>query len=270
MKKIALLGLLAVTACGPTVKTVAVEPGSAMMSTKGASLVLHAMAKDEKGQPVPDVQIAWSSSNAAVASVDGAGKVAALKSGAADITASAGDIKGIAKIKVQIPGNLSILPAQAMLTGAGQTSQLHLVVKDDAGNVVPGMPAIWTSSNPNVAAVDNTGKLTSMGGGTATISARTGALIGMAHVTVALPQFDKLAIDAKGPLKLKAGETKQLMVQATAAGKPVAGVTATWTVDDAKTASVSPSGMVQAIKKGKATVTATAGDKKAEVKLQIK
>ncbi len=270
MKKIALLGVLAVAACGPTVKTVSVEPGQAMMSTKGASLVLHGVAKDDKGAPVPDVQLAWSSSNAAAASVDATGKVSALKSGAADITASAGDIKGVSHIKVQIPGSLSILPAQATLTGAGQTSQLHLVVKDDAGNVVAGMPAIWTSSNPNVAAVDNTGMVHSMGGGTATISARTGALAGMAHITVALPQFDKLAIDPKGPLKLKAGETKQLMVQATAGGKPVAGVTATWSVDDAKTAAVSPSGMLQAVKKGKATVTATAGDKKAEIKLQIK
>jgi uncharacterized protein YjdB len=270
MKKIALLGVLAVAACGPTVKTVTVDPGQAMMSTKGATLLLHAIAKDEKGTPVPDVQVAWASSNAAAASVDGTGKVAALKSGAADITASAGEIKGVAHIKVQIPGSLTILPAQATLAGAGQTAQLHLVVKDDTGNVVAGMPAIWSSSNPNVAAVDNGGNVHSMGGGTATISAHSGALMGMAHVTVSMPQFDKLAIEPKGPLKLKAGETKQLAVQATAGGKPVAGVTATWAVDDAKTASVSPSGMLQAVKKGKATVTAAAGDKKAEIKLMIK
>jgi alpha-amylase len=270
MKKIALLGVLAVAACGPTVKTVSVEPGQAMMSTKGASLVLHAVAKDEKGAPVPDVQMAWASSNAASASVDGAGKVAALKSGTADITASAGEIKGVAHIKVQIPGSLSILPAQATLTGAGQTSQLHLVVKDDTGNVVAGMPAIWSSSNPNVAAVDNSGNVHSMGVGTATISAHSGALMGMAHITVALPQFDKLAIDPKGPLKLKAGETKQLIAQATAGGKPVAGVTATWTVSDAKTAAVSPSGVLQAVKKGNATITATAGDKKADLKVTVK
>jgi uncharacterized protein YjdB len=270
MKKIALFGALAIAACGPSVKQVSVEPGQAMMSTKGASLVLHAVAKDEKGQPVPDVQIAWSSSNATSASVDAAGKVSALKSGATDITAAAGEIKGVAHIKVQIPGSLSILPAQAMLTGAGQTAQLHLVVKDDAGNVVQGMPAIWTSSNPNVAAVDNSGNVHSMGGGTATISARTGALMGMARVTVALPQFDKLAIDPKGPLKLKAGETKQLAAHATQGGKPVTGVTASWTVDDAKVAVVSPSGVLQAVKKGKATVTAAAGDKKAELKLQVK
>ncbi len=270
MKKIAWVPVLLAVGCGPTVKTVSVEPGQAMMSTKGASLVLHAVAKDEKGQPVPDVQFTWSSQNPSVASVDASGKVIAVKSGASDVTAAAGDVNGVAHIKVEIPAQLQILPPQASLTGAGQTAQLRAVVKDDAGNVIQSMPVIWISSNPNVASVDTRGMVHSMGGGTATVSARTGALSSTALVTVAEPKFDKPVVDQKGPLKMKAGQTQQLGVKALEAGKPVAGVLPTWKSDDEKVATVNAAGMVTAVKKGKATITASAGDKKADVKLLVK
>ncbi|HUB10052.1 MAG TPA: Ig-like domain-containing protein [Myxococcales bacterium] len=262
--------LLLASACGPTVKTVSVEPGQAMMSTKGASLVLHAVAKDDKGQPVADTQFTWSSANSAAASVDANGKVTALKSGAADITATAGDVKGISHIRVEIPAQLSILPAQASLTGMGQSAQLHAVVKDDAGNVVQSMPVIWTSSNANVASVDTRGMVHAMGGGTAVISARTGALSSTASVTVAEPKFDKLAVSPKGPVKLKMGKTEDLKAEAMEGSKKVEGVTVTWSSDDMKVATVTPTGMVTAMKKGKATIWAKAGDKKAEVKVMVK
>ncbi|MHB8420393.1 MAG: Ig-like domain-containing protein [Myxococcales bacterium] len=270
MKKIAWVALLALVGCGPTVKTVTVEPGQAMMSTKGASLVLHAVAKDEKGQPVPDVQYAWSSASPGVATVDGTGKVTAVKSGNTEVSAAAGDVKGVAHIRVEIPAQLSINPPQLTLSGAGQTGQLHGIVKDDAGNVVPSMPLLWTSSNPNVASVDMRGIVHAMGGGTAMVSARTGALSSTAQVTVSVPKFDKLTIAQKGPLKLKAGQTHQLSAEALDAGKPVSGIVPTWTSDDAKVATVSPAGMVTAVKKGKTTVVAKAGDKKAEVKVMVK
>jgi uncharacterized protein YjdB len=257
MKRFAWIVLFA-AGCGPTVKTVAVEPGMARMSSKGASLSLHAVAKDEKGQAVPDAQFTWSSGNAAVASVDAAGKVTALKSGNAEITAAAGDVKGI------------VAPNAVTLTGPGQTAQLHAMVKDDSGNVVPGMPVVWTSSNANVAAVDTRGMVHALAGGSAVVTARQGSLTASATVTVNVPKFDKLAIAPKGPLKLKAGGTQQLTLTATEGGKPVQGVSGTWSSSDMKAATVSPAGMVTAVKKGKATITAEAGEKKAEVKVVVK
>ncbi|MHB1843847.1 MAG: Ig-like domain-containing protein [Deltaproteobacteria bacterium] len=272
MRKTALFGALSVwfVACGPSVKRVDVEPGQAIMSTKGSTVALHAIPRDERGQPVADQKFDWSSSNPQVATVDPTGIVTAVKSGTAMVSATVGDMKGTSQIKVTIPGSLAIEPPQLSLQGIGQGARLRLIVKDDAGNVVSGMPAIWLSSDPNVAAVDASGDVKSMGGGEATVTAHTGALSAVARVTVAQPTFDKLAIAPKGPLKLKPGKTAQLTATAMNGKQPVPGITVKWSSDDAKVAQVSPLGLVTAAKKGKATITATAGAKTATLKVQVK
>lgn len=270
MKRLAFVTLFAFAACGPTVARIAVEPAQAMMSTRGASLILHAEPRDEKGQPVPDVQIGWTSANPAVASVDATGKVTAVKSGVATITAAAGQVQGTAQLRVSIPAALTLTPSEVTLGGVGQTARVAMIVKDDAGNVVPGMPAVWASSDPNVASVDNQGVIHAFGAGKVSVTARTGTLASVVKVTVALPQFDEVALEPKGPLKLQAGKSQQLTLKATQAGQPVMGVTASWSCDNAKVAVVTATGKVTAVKKGKATVTATAGDKTAKLPVVVK
>ncbi len=269
MKRLSLFATLALVACGPTVKTVTVEPGQAKMSTRGASLVLHARARDDKGGEVPDVQFAWSTSNPGVATVDGSGKVTAVKSGSATVSAMVGDVKGAANIQVQIPASLAIVPVQLTIDGPGHSAPLKLMAKDDAGNVIPSVPAIWSSSNPGVASVDNTGMVHALGGGTATVTARSLALTANAAVTVTVPKFDKIEVKPTAA-KLKVGQTQQLTSTATDAGKPIAGVTTAWTVENPKIASVDAAGLLKALKKGKTTVTASAGGHKAEVKIVVK
>lgn len=186
MKTSSLLGILAIAACSPTVKQVSVEPARAQLGAKGAPLQLRAIAKDAKGAPL-SVKLTWSTGNPAVASVDATGKAIALESGTAEITAASGAIKGSAEVEVEIPGALSIAPAATTLVGIGQTAQLQLIVKDDAGKVIKDAPATWTSSTASVVAVDRTGAVRSVGAGAATISARIGALTATARVTVTLP-----------------------------------------------------------------------------------
>jgi uncharacterized protein YjdB len=269
MKKIALLSLLSVVACGPTVKRIAMEPAQAQMSTRGSSLVIHADPKDEKNVTVPDVQLTWASSAPAVATVDTGGRVTAVKSGATVITATAGEIKGTANIRVSIPATLTINPPQIAITGVGQAMPLKAVVKDDTGAAMPPMPIAWTSNDPNVAAVDNGGVVHSMGAGTAAIGARTGPLNASANVTVTLPAFDKLTAQPKAGLKLKVGEVGHATVQATAAGQDVHGVAAKWTSDNEQVATVSAAGEVHGVKKGHANLTATAGAKSDKVKVTV-
>jgi uncharacterized protein YjdB len=269
MKKIALLTLLSAVACGPTVKRIAMEPAQAQMSTRGSSLVIHADPKDEKNVTVPDVQLTWTSATPAVATVDTSGRVTAVKSGSTVITATAGEIKGTANIRVSIPASLTIMPPQIAITGVGQAVPLKAMVKDDTGAAMPPMPIAWSSNDPNVAAVDNGGVVHSMGAGTAAIGARTGPLNASASVTVTLPVFDKLVAGPKGGLKLKVGEAGKVTVQASAAGQEVKGVAAKWTSDNDQVASVSASGDVHGMKKGHATLTATAGAKSDKVKVTV-
>jgi uncharacterized protein YjdB len=269
MKRLAILAALASAACGPTVKRISMEPAQVQISTKGASVQVHATARDEKDQAIPDVQITWASSDAAVAAVDATGKVTAAKSGSATVTATAGEIKGTAAVKVSIPSSLAVLPPEITLMGIGQASRLQAAVKDDAGNPVVGQPVMYTSSDPNIAAVDNGGNVRSIGPGTATITARTGALTATSKVMVSMPEFDKIAVTPKGPVKLKMGKSEHLTAAVTNKGAPVMGVSAKWSSDNAQVATVTAAGDVMGVKKGKAKITATAGAKSESVPVMV-
>ena len=55
MKRSAALIALAIAACGPSVKSISVEPAKVTLDAKGATVPLRAVAKDEKGQPIDPV-----------------------------------------------------------------------------------------------------------------------------------------------------------------------------------------------------------------------
>src|SRR5512143_156689 len=183
MRRLALLAAAALAACGPSVKKVAVDPPSAALDQKGATAVFKATARDDKDRPVTEgVKVAWTSSAPLVASVDEGGKVTALKSGEATITAAVGEVKGTAKVSVAIPATVAMAPASLALK-AGESASLDLKVADDSGKPLPApRSAVWSSSNPAVATVLG-GRVNAVGAGKAVISASLGALKAEAPVT---------------------------------------------------------------------------------------
>ena len=86
------------------VSAVAVTPPPADSMVAGDTLRLSAEASDANGHPVANAEFEWSSSDAAVATVDASGLVAAVDSGTATITASAGETAGEAILRVVPPG----------------------------------------------------------------------------------------------------------------------------------------------------------------------
>lgn len=267
MKKIALVAVLALTACGPSVKSITVEPAAVTLAAKGTNATLKATPKDEKGGAVADAQVTWSSSNKDVASVEG-GKVTALKSGETTITAATGEVKGTAKVTVSIPASVKVDPAAGELM-TGSSVSLKASVTDDAGKPMPGAVVQWTSSDDKVASVAN-GSVTGKAAGAATITAALGTLKAEAKITVKAPEFDKVSIDPAKPAIDKAGGTVQLTLKVTFKGSEVKGVAAEWSSSDPKTATVDATGKVTAVKKGKAKITAKAGEKSASVEVAIK
>ncbi|MFN2602425.1 MAG: Ig-like domain-containing protein [Gemmatimonadaceae bacterium] len=67
---------------------------------------------------------------------------------------------------------------------AGRTVQLTAVLKDGDGNVVSGVPIVWTSSSNDVATVSNDGLVTATKLGSATISATAQQVSATATITV--------------------------------------------------------------------------------------
>lgn len=271
MRKLALLAAAALAACGPSVKKVAVDPPSATLDQKGASAVLKATARDEKDRPVTEgVKVAWTSSAPLVASVDEAGKVTALKSGEATITAAVGEVKGSAKVFVAIPATVALAPASLSMK-PGESAALEVKVADDSGKTLAA-PAnvVWASSDPAVATVGY-GRVAALSGGKAVISASVGALKAEAAVTVKLPEFAKLVVKPGRLALAKAGATGKLgAVALDRKGKPVGGVPVAWRSSADAVARVAQDGTVTAVKKGKAKITASAGGKSALAEVTVR
>jgi hypothetical protein len=79
---------------------------------------------------------------------------------------------------------VTLTPASIPNLSPGQTAQLTARVADAAGNVLTNPPLQFTTSSADVATVSNTGLITAVGSGTATITATSGTATGSVAVTV--------------------------------------------------------------------------------------
>ena len=271
MKRSAVVVALAIAACGPSVKSVSVEPARSTLDAKGSTAALRAVPKDEKGQPIEasKVKVAWSSSAPQSATVDEAGTVTAQRSGEATVTAAIGEVKGTAQVVVSIPVSVSVSAVSRDLR-PGETVVLSVVVVDDAGKPVTVPRTItWASSDAGVARVVD-GKVEAVGPGSATVTASTGALKGSSSVTVRVPEFAKLSLTPAKTQTLKKGDRLTLKVAALdKKGQKVAGVPVAWKSSDPRIATVSSDGVVSAVKKGSAKITASSSGKSATVGISV-
>lgn len=118
--------------------------------------------------------IRWNSSDESVATVDCYGVVSLLKEGTATITASATDESGVAAtcnltvIKpAKLVSSISLDPLSAEGTKGDQIQITATVLPEDATNKV----IRWSSSDENIASVDDSGLISLLKKGTAVITA---------------------------------------------------------------------------------------------------
>ncbi|QXE17564.1 Ig-like domain-containing protein [Clostridium sp. 001] len=122
-----------------------------------------------------NTKIDWSSSDPTVASVDENGKVTALKKGTAVITAVSEDNRDAkAQCTITIKENVSVTgiildKTSVKLIPKAALQLTPTITPNDATN----QKVDWSSSDPAVAAVDKSGKVTAIKVGTATITANT-------------------------------------------------------------------------------------------------
>ena len=183
---------LVVAVAAPT--TVAVTPDSVRLMALGDTIRLSAEVLDQVGRPMPGAAVEWSSAAPAVVSVDSTGLVRAENSGATTVTASSGSASGRASVSVmQSASSVTVTPAEASI-GPGDTLRLAAQAFDENGHVAVGAEFSWSSSDPSVATVDNSGLVRGGQFGTATITAVAEDTEGTAEVTVANP--DRAALVA--------------------------------------------------------------------------
>ena len=171
--------------CAVTVVAKTVDVSSVTLSkseltlTEGESETITATVKPDDAT---DKTVSWSSSDPAVATVDG-GKITALKEGTATITAKAGDKTASCKVtvekKVIAVESVELDKTELELTEGGSATLVATVKPDNATDKT----VTWSSSDPEIATVDG-GVVTAVKGGTATITASAGDKTATCAVTV--------------------------------------------------------------------------------------
>ena len=202
--------------------------------------------------------VSWKSSDASIASVDGTGKVTAVKADSATITVSTTDGSKTATCSVSVtPKTISVtgvaIEPSTLEIKEGATFQLKATVSPaDASQAVD-----WASPSPHIATVDQNGLLTAVAPGTVRIVVRSKAFTdkqGFCDVTVTQDNtLTGISLDAD-EITIAAGDSRNLTVifyPEYASNKNV-----TWKSSDASVVTVSD-GKVFGLKEGTATVTAT-------------
>jgi len=146
-----------VTVTAVPVASVAVSPASANVQA-GQTVQLSATPKDATGNPLSGRTVTWSSSNPAVAAVNGSGLVSGVAAGSATITATSEGQSGTSTVTVTAvaaPGTVSDLA----VSGVTDSSVIlaFTEVTDGTGKPAsydirygPGPSLSWSGSTPSV------------------------------------------------------------------------------------------------------------------------
>lgn len=139
----------------------------------------------------------------------------------------------------------------------GDTVQLTAVARDQFGAVIAGNTVTWSSSVPSVATVSSTGLLQALAGGSVTITATISGVSGTLALTIT-PRVTTTVTVSSPTASPAVGETVQLTVVARDQfGDVLAGRTATWSTSNATVATISSTGLLQAVAPGAVIATVT-------------
>src|SRR5438094_582144 len=243
------------------VASVEVTPATASVQA-GQTVQLTATPRDANGAPLSGRTVTWSSSTTAVATVSNGGLVSGVTPGSATITATSEGKSGTSSVTVtNVPvATVEVTPPSASVP-AGQTVQLTATPKDVGGTPLSGRTVTWASSNKAVATVSNSGLVSGVTPGSATITATSEGKNGTSSVTVT--NVPVASVDVTPPsASVQAGQTVQLTATPRdAGGNPLSGRTVTWSSSNTAVAAVSNSGLVSGVTPGSATITATSEGK---------
>ncbi len=195
----------------------------------GAVVQLQAEVRSGTGTVLTNQPLAWSSSNVAVATVTRSGRVSTVSAGTARIIVSVGTVSNAIDLAVADPAivSVSVFPA-TMGLAPGESGQFSASALGPNGTV-PGVPISWTTSNPGVASIDATGKVTAIAPGKIVVRARAGLVFrerGLTvsndpgNVKVARADFIQVAQNAAADVPLIRGKRAavRLFPQASVAG----------------------------------------------------
>ena len=220
--------------------------------------------------------VSWKSSATDIATVDGSGKVTAVKPGSATITVSTTDggktatcsVTVTEQAKIVITGNTAKVPVAG---GAAEfaiqfNTSYSVEIEESAKDWLHFVETRAMQSGTLVFSVDaNKGEART---GKATVKDNEGKV---GAITLTFEQDPYIAVTsvqiAPETAELEVGETLGLTVAVLP--EEATDKTVTWSSDNESVATVSEDGLVTALAEGKAVITATVGDKSASCAVTV-
>jgi uncharacterized protein YjdB len=206
---------------GAPVATVTVSLGASSINIV-ATTQATAGLRDASGNLLTGRVVTWTSSNAAIASVNSSsGLVTGVTPGTAIITATSEGVTGQATITVTISTAPVASVTVALASGSiqpGGTTTATATMRDALNNVLAGRAVVWSSSNPLVATVNPlTGAILGIAVGTTNIVGVSEGVSGQAVLGVGLsnepPGMTFIAERAFNCFKVTACETDWFTVE---------------------------------------------------------
>lgn len=207
-----------------------------------------------------DKAVKWNTSNVEVAYVS-EGKVLGLSAGEAFISATTLDGGFVSQCKVTVlqgiihVSSITVTPHELNLEEGQSATITATVLPANADDRL----YTWESSNRDVATVDQTGKVTALKAGEATISATAndGGLSDCCKVTVDIVRPKSVTLDVN-ELNMFRGDEYSLI--ATVLPAEAVDKSVTWRSSDDSVASVDANGKITAVDEGQTTITVTTAD----------
>lgn len=212
----------------------------------GDTLSLNAVVTPNK-LPAADKAVRWSSSDPAIAAVDENGRVTALKEGKTTITVTS--VKESEKFAVC---EITVDAATVITLQSDENVFLELDAQAEIRVDVSRGGLIWKSSAPSVVSVDENGRITAVGAGSATVTAISSESSGKS-VSVSVTVYPAPAVDIEeAERSMEIGEEYTVTAMVNREDEDLQ-----WTSSNENVAAVDEHGVVTAIAAGSAVIKAT-------------
>jgi uncharacterized protein YjdB len=182
--------MMAFTACSndstgpapPQAAQIQLEPASAIAVSLGETIQFTARVLDQDGTALSQIPLTWSSSDTTVLVSEGNGRFRARANGiafaAVELTNDQRLPKQTAEVVVrQLAARIVFSSDTLTLYAIGQIATIQARVLDALGNDLVGTAApTWSSADPRVATVDQSGTVTATGDGEILITLQSGEM----------------------------------------------------------------------------------------------
>ena len=247
----------AVTITAATLQSISVTPQSASIAN-GFTTQLIASGKYSDGS-VKDLTglVIWTSDVISVATVNSSGLVSSVSIGIANIAAKYNGVTGTTTLTVTPASLKSISITPAIISIPKGRTELLTATGIYSDGTIKNLSNLvtWKSQKTSVAIVDVVGNITAKGEGSSNISATYSGIARGADVTVTPAELSSFTVQPD-TFSIAKGLTKQFSVTLLYTDGTSRNYTSGWSSDANSVATVNSGGLVTAIGKGKANITA--------------